>query len=83
MSATKSTDGPSAQYEPSNEVHEVQSKKYFFGSQGKSLIFQVSFAGSIGFLLFGYDQGVLGVSHLISVSSLAELLYQPTIFSRA
>lgn len=41
----------------------VESKSYLFGAQGKSLIRQVSFAGSLGFFLFGYDQGVLGVSY--------------------
>lgn len=42
--------------------HNIVNKKYFFGLQGDSLRHQISFAGSIGFLLFGYDQGVLGVS---------------------
>lgn len=37
-------------------------RSYFFGVQGKTLIRHVSIAGAVGFLLFGYDQGVLGVS---------------------
>ena len=36
-------------------------RRYFLGAQGKALTAQVAVAGSIGFLLFGYDQGVLGV----------------------
>lgn len=36
-------------------------KRYLFGAQGNTLLAQVAIAGSIGFLLFGYDQGVLGV----------------------
>ena len=36
-------------------------KKYFFGHQGSTLMGAISFTGSVGFLLFGYDQGVLGV----------------------
>ena len=39
-------------------------KRYFFGAQGKSLMRAISAAGTVGFLLFGYDQGVLGVSRL-------------------
>lgn len=35
-------------------------KRYFFGAQGKSLVRAISAAGTVGFLLFGYDQGVLG-----------------------
>ncbi|CAK7200341.1 hypothetical protein SEUCBS139899_003032 [Sporothrix eucalyptigena] len=35
-------------------------KRYFFGAQGKSLMRAISAAGTVGFLLFGYDQGVLG-----------------------
>lgn len=37
-------------------------KNYFFGAQGKALVSQISIAGGLGFFLFGYDQGVLGVS---------------------
>ena len=40
----------------------AESKKYFFGARGKALVRQISFAGGLGFFLFGYDQGVLGVS---------------------
>ncbi|OAA56308.1 General substrate transporter [Niveomyces insectorum RCEF 264] len=34
-------------------------QRYFFGAQGKSLMRAISAAGTVGFLLFGYDQGVL------------------------
>lgn len=39
-------------------------RTYAFGKQGKTLRFQISVAGALGFLLFGYDQGVLGVTCL-------------------
>ena len=39
----------------------IPRKRYFFGAQGRALTAQVAIAGSIGFMLFGYDQGVLGV----------------------
>jgi hypothetical protein len=46
-----------------NEYYEnIPRKRFFLGCQGKKLTTQVAIAGSIGFLLFGYDQGVLGVS---------------------
>ncbi|OIW31918.1 putative Myo-inositol transporter 1 [Coniochaeta ligniaria NRRL 30616] len=35
-------------------------KRFFFGHRGSTLVNAISFAGSVGFLLFGYDQGVLG-----------------------
>jgi len=35
--------------------------RYAFGYQGKTLMRTISTCGAIGFLLFGYDQGVLGV----------------------
>jgi hypothetical protein len=38
----------------------IPRKRFFLGCQGKQLTTQVAIAGSIGFLLFGYDQGVLG-----------------------
>ncbi|CAH0033265.1 unnamed protein product [Clonostachys rhizophaga] len=34
--------------------------RYFFGIQGRTLRMHISVAGALGFLLFGYDQGVLG-----------------------
>lgn len=37
-------------------------RRYAFGAQGKTLMRTISACGAIGFLLFGYDQGVLGVS---------------------
>lgn len=45
------------------EIEDTSSlkQKFFFGARGKSLTRQISFAGAIGFMLFGYDQGVLGV----------------------
>ena len=39
----------------------IPRKRYFFGAQGRALTAQVTIAGSISFMLFGYDQGVLGV----------------------
>lgn len=41
---------------------DIPRKRYFFGAQGTGLLRHIAVAGSIGFLLFGYDQGVLGVS---------------------
>lgn len=53
---------PSNSPPPSHAPIDVpMTKRYFFGAQGKSLTRQVSLAGGIGFLLFGYDQGVFGV----------------------
>ena len=48
----------------SNDIdfNNVPRKSYFFGTEGKALQRHIAIAGSIGFLLFGYDQGVLGVS---------------------
>lgn len=43
----------------------IVSKNYFFGAQGKALVSQISIAGGLGFFLFGYDQGVLGVSRVV------------------
>lgn len=40
-------------------------RKYIFGIQGQTLRTHISLAGAFGFLLFGYDQGVLGVSFSI------------------
>lgn len=47
---------------PNTYAGDVVAKKYFFGAQGKTLIRQICFASGLGFFLFGYDQGVLGVS---------------------
>jgi hypothetical protein len=40
---------------------DLEHKKFFFGAQGRALRNHISIAGALGFLLFGYDQGVLGV----------------------
>ena len=48
------------------DVANIERKRYFFGAQGKTLNAHIAIAGSIGFLLFGYDQGVLGVSNHLS-----------------
>lgn len=45
---------------PSYELDDIPRARYFFGAEGKTLMRHISIAGSIGFLLFGYDQGVLG-----------------------
>lgn len=37
-------------------------RRFAFGAQGKPLLRTIMACGAIGFLLFGYDQGVLGVS---------------------
>lgn len=47
---------------PTVEYANIPRHRYFFGYQGPVLMHAISFAGSVGFLLFGYDQGVLGVS---------------------
>ena len=47
---------------PDEEFYKnIPRKRYFFGAQGRALTAQIAIAGSIGFMLFGYDQGVLGV----------------------
>lgn len=45
----------------SNANLNVPRTRYFFGHRGSTLMSAISFAGSVGFFLFGYDQGVLGV----------------------
>lgn len=47
---------------PMPESTDAPRRRYLFGHQGSVLMHAISVAGSIGFLLFGYDQGVLGVS---------------------
>lgn len=50
--------------ESPRQVHDyanIPRRKYFGAAQGRALRAQIAIAGSIGFLLFGYDQGVLGV----------------------
>ncbi|KAI4264671.1 MAG: hypothetical protein L6R38_000164 [Xanthoria sp. 2 TBL-2021] len=42
------------------DLNNIPRQKYFFGAEGRSLMKHVAIAGSLGFLLFGYDQGVLG-----------------------
>ncbi|KAL8870827.1 MAG: hypothetical protein Q9174_003216 [Haloplaca sp. 1 TL-2023] len=42
------------------DLDNVPRRRYFFGAEGRALTTNVAIAGSIGFLLFGYDQGVLG-----------------------
>lgn len=54
---------------PPTSLDSPKSKKYFFGAQGKALVRQISFAGGLGFFLFGYDQGVLGVSWAVYSST--------------
>ncbi|KAF2123156.1 general substrate transporter [Lophiotrema nucula] len=39
---------------------DIKHSSFFFGVQGKKLQHMISVAGALGFLLFGYDQGVLG-----------------------
>lgn len=50
--------------------------RYAFGLQGKHLLRTISACGAIGFLLFGYDQGVLGVGYQIlsSISQTASFI---------
>lgn len=49
----------------SNDVHvdltNAPRRSYFLGTEGGALRKHVAIAGSLGSLLFGYDQGVLGV----------------------
>lgn len=47
---------------PMDEYADAPRHRYLFGHQGSILMCGISLAGSVGFLLFGYDQGVLGVS---------------------
>jgi len=42
-------------------VNNVPRRRYVFGTERSALRKHVAIAGSIGFLFFGYDQGVLGV----------------------
>lgn len=44
---------------PPPETRSIARKRFFGGAQGKALTSQIAIAGSIGFMLFGYDQGVL------------------------
>lgn len=44
----------------SQDGHPYENCTFFFGMQGKRLRTMTSVAGGLGFLLFGYDQGVLG-----------------------
>lgn len=46
---------------PMDEYADAPRRRYLFGYQGSMLMGAISLAGSVGFLLFGYDQGVLGV----------------------
>ena len=48
-------------YDVTVDFTNVPRKRYFFGTEGSALRMHVAIAGLIGFLLFGYDQGVLGV----------------------
>ncbi|CAL5873626.1 uncharacterized protein PFLUO_LOCUS7907 [Penicillium psychrofluorescens] len=45
---------------PIHDYADAPRHRYLFGHQGSILMRAISVAGSIGFLLFGYDQGVLG-----------------------
>ncbi|KAI9751631.1 MAG: Ubiquitin-conjugating enzyme E2 H [Chaenotheca gracillima] len=45
--------------DPTQEDINFPRKRYFFGTEGRNLMLHISIAGSLGFLLFGYDQGVL------------------------
>ena len=47
---------------PMHEYVDAPRHRYLFGHQGAVLMRAISLTGSVGFLLFGYDQGVLGVS---------------------
>lgn len=53
---------PSRQARNTVDLDNIPRRRYFFGAEGRSLTTHVAIAGSLGFLLFGYDQGVLGVS---------------------
>jgi hypothetical protein len=66
-----SNEGEKIHLQPEDLQHEhiefenIPRKRYFFGIQGRSLRRNIAIAGSIGFFLFGYDQGVLGVCLLL------------------
>lgn len=53
---------PSRQARNTVDLDNIPRRRYIFGAEGRSLTTHVAIAGSLGFLLFGYDQGVLGVS---------------------
>lgn len=59
---------PSLIQVPNNVDVNAPRGRFAFGAQGKSLLRMITGCGAIGFMLFGYDQGVLGVS--IKLSSL-------------
>lgn len=48
---------------------EPRPPRYAFGIQGKALRANISVAGALGFLLFGYDQGFLSVWLFVRSSS--------------
>lgn len=55
---------PPSQVEVSNDIDvNAPRGRFAFGAQGKALMRMITGCGAIGFLLFGYDQGVLGVSN--------------------
>ncbi|KAL6242282.1 hypothetical protein RBB50_010830 [Rhinocladiella similis] len=52
---------PPSQVEVSNDIDvNAPRGRFAFGAQGKALMRMITGCGAIGFLLFGYDQGVLG-----------------------
>ncbi|GAM33607.1 hypothetical protein TCE0_011f00630 [Talaromyces pinophilus] len=60
------------------DTHDVGSRgqRYAFGLQGKALRANISIAGALGFLLFGYDQGFL--SGLIAEESFLKQFNYPS-----
>lgn len=68
-SQSEKTQAQQQQQDPQDEsidFENIPRKRYFFGLQGRSLRRNISIAGSIGFLLFGYDQGVLSVRPVVT-----------------
>jgi hypothetical protein len=55
---TSSREGSALEHAPSTSKPRA---RYAFGCQGTSLMRIISTCGAVGFMLFGYDQGVLGV----------------------
>ncbi|KAJ9640200.1 hypothetical protein H2204_003425 [Knufia peltigerae] len=51
---------PSLIQVPNNVDVNAPRGRFAFGAQGKSLLRMITGCGAIGFMLFGYDQGVLG-----------------------
>lgn len=71
---TSSHEGSALEHSPSTSKPRA---RYAFGCQGTSLMHIISTCGAVGFMLFGYDQGVLGVRTSTFATASAEERYSP------